>query len=343
MPGTDAAYGTTGLRARDKMSSTDLAYGECARYAIPSTNIANDCNTYGAIAPRDMRCPVLTQRMVLPGLDDWSDGEEESDEEDPGLLSAYALARRCPSGTDMRCGVIELRVRYAMSGIAIAYGTIGLCAFYATRSTDTEHGATSLCHCYAMRGTDMHLMLPVMQLDRVQPGTAPPPLSYALATRCPVLTRTVRLPPGADRRGVAVRREEARKELDYPFFANVLWPKLVSGLTVDEKRLSPSSVFSEIHSYIKGSAQALETPKGWLSRQEYLRLPAKMAPHFRSLARGDAIEDVPGSKLPLWSYALAMRCPVLTCPVQMVSTGSYAMSGTDTAWAYQAIGEGIGT
>ena len=42
-------------------------------------------------------------------------------------------------------------------------------------------------------------------------------------------------------------------------------------------RQAPQAVFTEIFSFIKGSALALETAEGFLSLQQYRELPSKMS------------------------------------------------------------------
>ncbi len=61
-------------------------------------------------------------------------------------------------------------------------------------------------------------------------------------------------------------------------------------------KISPSTLFQEIHSYIKGSHMALDKPQGFLSRDEYLRLPNKMAPNFRGLRLDERQEDLSGER-----------------------------------------------
>jgi superfamily I DNA/RNA helicase len=56
--------------------------------------------------------------------------------------------------------------------------------------------------------------------------------------------------------------------------------------------VSPASLFQEIHSYIKGSSNALRSVDGRLTRQEYNDLGAKMAPNFKKTLA----EDLPGDR-----------------------------------------------
>jgi len=92
--------------------------------------------------------------------------------------------------------------------------------------------------------------------------------------------------PGA--RGTA-----KRIEIDFGTFTARIWPILRNSLSKNEQRnVSAASLFQEIHSYIKGSAEALRTPTGRLSRQEYNDLGAKMAPNFKRFLA----EDLPGDR-----------------------------------------------
>jgi len=88
----------------------------------------------------------------------------------------------------------------------------------------------------------------------------------------------------------------ARVEVDFRMFSEVMWPRIAAKARnkAATKSLSPSSVFQEIQSYIKGSARSLNSPKGYLDRQEYLHLGAKMAPNFKGLAAGEDLTHVPG-------------------------------------------------
>ena len=97
-------------------------------------------------------------------------------------------------------------------------------------------------------------------------------------------------------RSTGARVVKARQEVDFRFFCEVLWPRMAGKARnkAAVKALSASAVFQEIQSYIKGSARALDAPKGRLSRDEYLHLGQKMAPNFRGLAAGEAMSHVPG-------------------------------------------------
>jgi len=90
----------------------------------------------------------------------------------------------------------------------------------------------------------------------------------------------------ADRGGRGARR--ARVEIDARAFVRQIWPKLVATNRAGTKHLSPSAVWLEILSFIKGSNAALESDERRLSREEYLRLGAKMAPAFQGVRGSEA-------------------------------------------------------
>ena len=75
------------------------------------------------------------------------------------------------------------------------------------------------------------------------------------------------------------RGEPQRKEVDFLFFLTKLWPKMTKH---QASQVSPSAVYTEIMSFIKGSNQSLGTEKGYLSREEYNEIPVKMAAQFES-------------------------------------------------------------
>ena len=78
---------------------------------------------------------------------------------------------------------------------------------------------------------------------------------------------------------------EANNELvytmvTYEVFTSTLWPKMVPHDTKKQPTLHPTLVWTEIMSFIKGSADALES--GELNLEEYQNVGKKMAPNFRS-------------------------------------------------------------
>ncbi|KAJ1486799.1 hypothetical protein T484DRAFT_1788627, partial [Baffinella frigidus] len=98
---------------------------------------------------------------------------------------------------------------------------------------------------------------------------------------------------GGGRAGGNAGRE--RRVVDYQMFLDELWSKIAKSKP-EAKELSPANLFQEIHSYIKGSQMALLCPSGKLSREEYLKLPAKMAPAFQGLGAKESLDDLPGNK-----------------------------------------------
>jgi len=116
-----------------------------------------------------------------------------------------------------------------------------------------------------------------------------------------------------------------REEVTYELFQSVLWPLMIGkeradgsasprelklmAQTLAEKSsvrsaaFKPSIVFREIVSYIKGSAQALETENGHLSRDEYMSLGRKVAPAFeKSEAAGQT--DATGGRSTVYDLFL---------------------------------------
>ena len=69
------------------------------------------------------------------------------------------------------------------------------------------------------------------------------------------------------------------QKVDATYFCETLWRKVAKGIC-DVKKVNPLLVWIEIKSFIKGSSQALQTPHGYLSYEEYLDLGHKMAPDF---------------------------------------------------------------
>jgi ankyrin repeat protein len=84
---------------------------------------------------------------------------------------------------------------------------------------------------------------------------------------------------------------DKRVEIDFKVFQTDIWPKLCKSKT-QVTNVSPASLFQEIHSYIKGSSNALRSVDGRLTRQEYNDLGAKMAPNFKKTLA----EDLPGDR-----------------------------------------------
>ncbi|EKX42080.1 hypothetical protein GUITHDRAFT_111932 [Guillardia theta CCMP2712] len=99
---------------------------------------------------------------------------------------------------------------------------------------------------------------------------------------------------GEDSRAKSRAKVQLREEVDFKVFESRIWPSLTKSGKC--RWLSPSSVFQEIHSYIKGSVKALRSSQGFLSREEYLHMPEKMAPNFKGLKASEAMEDLPGDR-----------------------------------------------
>jgi len=98
------------------------------------------------------------------------------------------------------------------------------------------------------------------------------------------------LSAGAKRREA---EEEKRPEVDFTVFCNKIWPRITSHCSKTElKYVSSASLWTEIHSYIKGSADAVRSKKGRLTREEYNALGVKMAPLFKQ----SLLHDLPGDR-----------------------------------------------
>ncbi|BFZ21228.1 hypothetical protein BsWGS_24267 [Bradybaena similaris] len=69
----------------------------------------------------------------------------------------------------------------------------------------------------------------------------------------------------------------AKRECTYEVFAYEVWPKLAKKSEID---CHPSLVWTEIMSFIKGSYESLYTEKGYLDKEEYIKLGRKRAPSF---------------------------------------------------------------
>eukprot|EP00961_Rhodomonas_salina_P301587 3940527-Rhodomonas_salina.1 len=125
MPGTERA--AMGVRAPYAMSGTEIAYGTRPVPALP-VNISLTLKAFGmrSLSPyaRAMRCPVLTQHMVLRTCDAMQ-----------GTDIAYGA-------TLVQCGVLPqrmvLRTRYALSSTDHTAYAIGLRLCYAKSGTETS-------------------------------------------------------------------------------------------------------------------------------------------------------------------------------------------------------------
>eukprot|EP00731_Ephydatia_muelleri_P011967 Em0006g861a len=70
-------------------------------------------------------------------------------------------------------------------------------------------------------------------------------------------------------------------EISSLYFVQHIWPEIrKKSSSPDAKKLDPLLVWMEIKSTIKGSVQAMNNDKGYLSLEEYEEVGKKMAPHF---------------------------------------------------------------
>ena len=74
-------------------------------------------------------------------------------------------------------------------------------------------------------------------------------------------------------------RRDPRREITYQVFQNEIWPKMKKSLK-EKIDYHPTLVWTEIRSFIKGSAEALMSDKGVLSLEDYESLGRKKAPSF---------------------------------------------------------------
>ena len=70
------------------------------------------------------------------------------------------------------------------------------------------------------------------------------------------------------------------KEVTASLFEKQIWPDILKKSSRNCKEIDPLLVWMEIKSFIKGSRQAVESEKGYLSEEEYEVLGKKMAPNF---------------------------------------------------------------
>ena len=74
-------------------------------------------------------------------------------------------------------------------------------------------------------------------------------------------------------------KKDPRREITYQVFQNEIWPKMKKSLK-EKIDYHPTLVWTEIRSFIKGSAEALMSDKGILSLEDYESLGRKKAPSF---------------------------------------------------------------
>ena len=74
-------------------------------------------------------------------------------------------------------------------------------------------------------------------------------------------------------------KRDPRREITYHVFQHEIWPKMKKS-SKEKVEYHPTLVWTEIRSFIKGSAEALVTEKGFLSLEDYEFLGRKKAPNF---------------------------------------------------------------
>ncbi|XP_078072737.1 TPR and ankyrin repeat-containing protein 1-like isoform X2 [Mustelus asterias] len=76
---------------------------------------------------------------------------------------------------------------------------------------------------------------------------------------------------------VHAKEFDPRIFVTYEVFARDLWPKMVKG----KSHFNPALVWKEIKSFLKGSIEALNSPQGSLTEEQYIKLGKKRAPNFQ--------------------------------------------------------------
>ncbi|XP_077160160.1 TPR and ankyrin repeat-containing protein 1 isoform X2 [Paroedura picta] len=76
---------------------------------------------------------------------------------------------------------------------------------------------------------------------------------------------------------VNAKEQDPRIYVTYGVFANEIWPKMVKG----KCPYNPALVWKEIKSFLKGSIEALSSPQGILTEEEYKKLGRKRSPNFK--------------------------------------------------------------
>ena len=79
-----------------------------------------------------------------------------------------------------------------------------------------------------------------------------------------------------DKSWIEGQLQNQRKEINYDSFFHNIWPRMTQA---NKNPYHPSLVFTEIFSYIKGSAEALENGKP-LDLKKYEQLGRKRCPNF---------------------------------------------------------------
>lgn len=76
---------------------------------------------------------------------------------------------------------------------------------------------------------------------------------------------------------IHAKEHDPRVYVTYGVFANEIWPKMVKGKCPYNSAL----VWKEIKSFLKGSVEALSSPQGVLTEEEYKKLGRKRSPDFK--------------------------------------------------------------
>ncbi|KAJ7322629.1 hypothetical protein JRQ81_018916 [Phrynocephalus forsythii] len=80
---------------------------------------------------------------------------------------------------------------------------------------------------------------------------------------------------------VQTRESDPRVFVTYSVFAKEIWPEMVKGRHFSGKKYNPALVWKEIKSFLKGSFEAMNSPQGILSEEDYKKLGRKRSPNFK--------------------------------------------------------------
>ena len=82
------------------------------------------------------------------------------------------------------------------------------------------------------------------------------------------------------RKETAKEERDPRREITYQVFQAEMWPKMKKKSSKEKIDFHPTLVWTEIRSFIKGSAEALLSENGVLSLEDYESIGKKKAPNF---------------------------------------------------------------
>ena len=82
------------------------------------------------------------------------------------------------------------------------------------------------------------------------------------------------------RKETAKEERDPRREITYQVFQAEIWPKMKKKSSKEKIDFHPTLVWTEIRSFIKGSAEALLSENGVLSLEDYESIGKKKAPNF---------------------------------------------------------------